>query len=47
MPEYAAQAAEAFAQVREQFEETLGWLAGAEAGALRTSWKRMTWPLVE
>lgn len=34
MPEYAAQAAEAFAQVREWFEETLGWLAGAEAGAL-------------
>ena len=34
MPEYAAQAGEAFAQVREQFEETLGWLAGAEAGAL-------------
>jgi hypothetical protein len=34
MPEYAAQAAEALAQVRERFEETLGWLAGAEAGAL-------------
>jgi len=34
MPEYAAQAEEAFALVREQFEETLGWLAGAEAGAL-------------
>src|ERR1019366_4133820 len=34
MSEYAAQAAEAFAQVRERFEETLGWLAGAEAGAL-------------
>jgi hypothetical protein len=34
MPKYAAQAAEAFAQAREQFEETLGWLAGAEAGAL-------------
>jgi hypothetical protein len=34
MPEYAAQAEEAFALVREQFEETLGWLGGAEAGAL-------------
>jgi hypothetical protein len=34
MPEYAAQAVEAFAQVRERFEEILGWLAGAEAGAL-------------
>jgi hypothetical protein len=34
MPGYAAQAAEALAQVRERFEETLGWLAGAEAGAL-------------
>jgi hypothetical protein len=34
MPEYAAQAEQAFAQVRERFEETLGWLAGAEAGAL-------------
>ena len=34
MSEYAALAGEAFAQVRERFEETLGWLAGAEAGAL-------------
>ncbi len=34
MPEYAAHAGEAFAQVRERFEETLGWLAGTEAGAL-------------
>jgi hypothetical protein len=34
MREYAAQAAEAFAQVRERFEETLGWLAGPGAGAL-------------
>jgi hypothetical protein len=34
MPEYAAQAEEAFAQVRERFEETLGWLAGPVAGTL-------------
>ena len=34
MPGYAAHAEDAFAQVREQFEETLGWLAGAEAQAL-------------
>ena len=34
MSEYAALAGEAFAQVRERFEETLGWLAGAGAGAL-------------
>jgi hypothetical protein len=34
MPEYAAQAVEAFAQVRERFEETVGWLAGPEAGVL-------------
>jgi len=34
MPEYAAQAEEAFAHVRERFEETLGWLAGPGAGAL-------------
>jgi hypothetical protein len=34
MPEYAAQAEQAFALVRERFEETLGWLAGPAAGAL-------------
>jgi hypothetical protein len=34
MPEYAAQAEEAFTQARGLFEETLGWLAGSAAVAL-------------
>jgi len=34
MQEYAAQAVEAFAQVREWFEGTLGWLGGPVAGSL-------------